>query len=644
MPQWEGIEDATAKASRVWLTRPKLTDQNKNNEEDRIWKPLRKVDCEALNRAPSSEKVYIYGGRCTADPVENTVQFNFFRGVTQELASATWFTREEKGKDKIVLTPVRNPLDCDRIEALYQKGVEASSSLGKGIASVLDQEVHLSDESKIKIQKTGGMLTIRKTPPGWFSSSLMLQRGYGEYTVEGEHEELSLGPVRHVVFVVHGIGETMFSREDISLPGMIEQMNITRVAFQKKQIKTWKEECEKANRSRRPPPPPPSRVEFIPIEWWSQLHDSSTELMKSIGAITLPTIPALREIANDIVIDVLLYLLPNFAQSVLETCISQINQHYRTFQKIHSDFVEAGGSASLIGHSLGSVICWDMLSILKESLEDDNQFTGVTFKEEEVGYHAYAKREHAADKAKYGSFGPSLVKPIEEVLAFTPSSTIFLGSPVGLFLTFRGAHAVFDNMRSQSTKDSSSEGTSTGQDKLPKTSPFTLPTGKLFNIFNPSDPVAYRIEPLLLPQDMRPEDIEPPRYLTPPGKDVRLHVKARQVSETIRKSITEPRSSFGFLMESAVAGLSEYAKTIQDEQNQTIVEKAASKDEVLCFALANPSQYEKGLDSGRVDYQFQPSVIDNEYLSAVLAHSTSNYFLNEDFLDLLMQEYSSKPL
>ena len=47
-----------------------------------------------------------------------------------------------------------------------------------------------------------------------------------------------------------------------------------------------------------------------------------------------------------------------------------------------------------------------------------------------------------------------------------------------------------------------------------------------------------------------------------------------------------------------------------------------------------------GGESTRVDFQMQPDVIDNEYLSAVSAHSS--YFVNEDLVDFLI--FSTKPI
>jgi len=42
MPSWDSIEDATTMLPRVWLTRAKDGD---------VWKPLRKIDCKALNES-----------------------------------------------------------------------------------------------------------------------------------------------------------------------------------------------------------------------------------------------------------------------------------------------------------------------------------------------------------------------------------------------------------------------------------------------------------------------------------------------------------------------------------------------------------------------------------------------------------------
>jgi hypothetical protein len=112
-----------------------------------------------------------------------------------------------------------------------------------------------------------------------------------------------------------------------------------------------------------------------------------------------------------------------------------------------------------------------------------------------------------------GAWGPSLPCAFDRVIPFEPEFTMFMGSPLGLFLSLRGAHAVFDSIRDASP------------DK-PRASPFTLPTKAVYNIFSPSDPVAYRIEPLLLEHGT--EDFPDPEYLTRLGEGVRMHIKVAQ--------------------------------------------------------------------------------------------------------------------
>jgi len=213
------------------------------------------------------------------------------------------------------------------------------------------------------------------------------------------------------------------------------------------------------------------------------------------------------------------------------------------------------------------------------------------------------------------TWGPSLPKPLEKYLPFEPDFTIFLGSPVGLFLTLRGAHPVFDSIRA-------------AHPDHPIVTPFNLPTRAMYNIYSPSDPVAYRIEPLLLPQDIK--DFPEAEYVTRQGEGVRLHVKAMKLGDEITKVLSKQRSSLSLLM----SAFSDHASSVLqhvDDANETSTKKAKSDalpadGHELRFPLAGRG--------GRLDYQLQPRVIDSEYISAVTAHSS--YFQNTDVTDFVM--------
>ena len=614
---------------------------------DDVWKPLRKADCRALNDNPH-EFVLIEGGRATADPVNGVIRYNFDSTPQRQLTSATWFLKEERKSKEFVLVPISAD-DAACVEELYQRAVESTSSLGNGIDSVLKEETMLSDEQhKVVVMKAGSVLTMKKKPKGWFGTTYELQRGYGPYTIEGEEEEMTLGPVRHLVFVIHGIGEAMWSRDDVGICSHVSGINQTRIGIQRKQVMEWKRACEKAKKLGQDEPPVPNRIELIPIEWYDQIHSSSNSIKNSLKNTTIQSIPALRAIANDVIFDVLMYLTPTFCESVLEAVTTKIDNLYSVFNEVHPDFLSSGGRCSLVGFSLGSVIAWDLLCILKDFSEpkrkiSDSHGVNVTSEDAEpVGYQAYGA-DGDADVAKNGFWGPSLPKRMTKVIPFVPAFTIFLGSPVGLFLTLRGAHAIFDEMRDAAVQEAAKKASEASEEEIgaddealftfPLASPFTLPSEAIYNIFHPSDPVAYRIEPLLLLQDTNQSGIPAPLYLVKQGQGVRLHLKAKQLGDDIRRSFAETGKSWSSLItqvtEQALSALPKVG-----EENTTREKGGAAhlRPGELTFPL--------GGKSNRVDFQLQPGVIDNEYVSAVTAHSS--YFSNSDIMDFVIELTTGK--
>jgi hypothetical protein len=149
-----------------------------------------------------------------------------------------------------------------------------------------------------------------------------------------------------------------------------------------------------------------------------------------------------------------------------------------------------------------------------------------------------------------------------------------------------------------------------------------------------SDPVAYRIEPLLLPEGVSIEELPAPLFLTQDGKSVRLHVKARQVGDQLFRNLGSISNLFDKSLETAAAAAAaadaeagrklETTKTVS--RSQRPIFEGCIKGREMIFKL--------GGKTDRVDFQIQPGVIDNEYLSAVTAHSS--YFSNEDVIDFII--------
>ena len=644
---WDGIEDVSNEPRRVWFS--------KGSKDSDPWLPLRKCDCQSLNEFSSLQiekqierdfKVFIESGRATADLRNHEIKSNLYPSQPRRLGSAVWFKKEagssssntsssnDGKKEKHNLVPIISSTDEAIVENLYKEALQCQSSkMNKdALEYVLKKEIPLKDDSSYKVYialSNGGTLTMRKRKQHFISLEGFseLQRGYGDYNVDGELIECSLGPVSHVSFIIHGIGEAMWSKEEVQSTSLIDEINSLRSHINKKMYIDWKLACEK---SKGKPPPPPNRIEFIPIQWYAQIHSSSSSLKKDLISTTLTSVPKLRSIANDVLFDVLVYNTPEFCQKVINVVTDQICDVYEIIQHIHEGFLDRGGSFSIVGHSLGAVIAWDILSILSDNLgkgegdqikamDDDIVVSGYSLPSQNgdsaTGYEAYlTQTESNIDQFQAGTWGPSLPRRMTKTIPFVPSFTFFLGSPIGLFLTLRGARPHFTAMISNGDMQNKDSDITA---KIHQSSPFHLPSGSVYNIFSPSDPVAYRIEPLLTPPDFPDQELPSPCFLTPGGKGLRFHVKAKEFGDSILKS-------FSGIMTTTLDKIPDKIAAGADLIAKDSKQKGKWK---WNFALGGKSE--------RVDYQLQPGVVENEYLAAISAHNA--YLRNDDLLQFWIE-------
>lgn len=337
------------------------------------------------------------------------LEYNMWDQPAQSVCYSNWFSANGKN-----LTPL-SLNDCSVCESLFTSApTSTSANLPNNRKVVL---VNVTDG------ESNSFTTMKIRQPGIFQNDLQLVRGYPEYTIDGENQENQLGPLEHVVFVIHGIGEAMWSKTENSMPSLITQANKLRLDIHKKLLTN----CS-------PSSPPPARIEVLPILWYSTIHNASNDLMRTLNAVTLKSIPMLRSIANDVIIDVLMYQEPVFCATVLEFVTNKCNELWQMLRAKNASF--DGEQVSICGHSLGSVIAWDILS-----LSDGNT----------------------------NELSPKILNPEKIKLAFKPKCLFLMGSPVGLFLTLRNAHGAMNDFQFSS-----------------------FPDLRTFNVINFSDPVSYR--------------------------------------------------------------------------------------------------------------------------------------------------------
>lgn len=183
---------------------------------------------------------------------------------------------------------------------------------------------------------------------------------------------------------------------------------------------------------------------------------------------------------------------------------------FREANKIYKLFIERNpgfkGKVHLLGHSLGSAIFFDILCRQREKQEAEQQFRNPL-------------RVWPSEQRK-----PEPKDPRDLTFDFAVDDFYCLGSPIGLFQMLKGrtvsarhiesrpADSPFDAdfmddpfLQAPLTVDSHRVSPITGL-------PYSVSSPKvyqLFNVFYPSDPIAYRVEPLISPamSTLKPQNL-----------------------------------------------------------------------------------------------------------------------------------------
>jgi len=569
----------------------------------------------------------------------------------------------------------------------------------------------------------------------------VVRRGVGD--IEDEIDDGEPAQIDHLIFVVHGIGPIA----DLNFRSIIECVD----DFRKVSLQMLVDHHEELSRGRAI-----GRVEFLPVQWHSRLHNDSTGVDERLQSISLGSIRRLREFTNSTLLDILFYTSPTYCQNIVNTVGEEIKRLLEIFEKRNPTF---SGKYSVCGHSLGSSILFDILLHQKsqkgekpstqQSLEEQGNKMSTTdgtapgnnetppgsdshsddeedesypalgdaltqlglpeyvglFESEEMDMETFLlcgeedmkemgipmgprkklmgylknqklnmekrklereerKKARAEAKAKAKvesqrlkdtlreeptscgtemSSSTILVKPadlgVSESISVASVASVevvyqqglagtgqpyveypqldlrfyalfALGSPIGMFLTVRGVDEI-------------------GLD-------FQLPTcPRLFNIFHPFDPVAYRIEPLVNPS-IRASPVLMPHHKGRKRMHIELRENLTRLGANLKQSLIESaRKTWESINEFARA----HSTQGGDEQD-TVVEEATEVKELESFPdpLVEPSQVGRLNGGQRIDYVLQEKPIEslNEYLFALSSHVC--YWVSEDTALFMLKE------
>uniref|UniRef100_A0A8D3AHU5 DDHD domain containing 2 n=1 Tax=Scophthalmus maximus TaxID=52904 RepID=A0A8D3AHU5_SCOMX len=577
-------------------------------DDNTSWLPFSREDSDKLERANTGKGLYevvvaVDGERYDINVKERKRYAVYWEQAPTEVRRCTWFY---KGDKDTTFKPYPEAFS-QSLEEAYMIAVTLDEWKRK-LEFPTGETVILHNPKLIMHYQPFGLQDEWVSSPSEQTRPRTVKRGVDSISVEipdGEPEK-----VDHLVFMVHGIGPAC----DLRFRSIIQCVS----DFRSASLSLLASHYKRAQQDGQV-----GRVEFLPVNWHNALHGDATGVDEDIQRITLPSISRLRHFTNDTLLDLFFYNSPTYCQTIVDTVASEINRLHALFKQRHPGF---SGAVSVVGHSLGSLILFDLLT---------NQRTGSETREGALCHDSdlkvlgiplgprkkilnYFHREQSVTSAvdyEYFDVGIGQVSIEYPQFAFQPQTFFAFGSPIGMFLTVRGLKHIDPN--------------------------YTFPTCKNFyNIYHPYDPVAYRIEPMIVSE----VDLEP--MLIPHHKGrKRMHLELKDsltrmsmdLKNNVLGSLRTAWQSFARLPVAALPPVEEGETTIERHLEET-------QDSSESAEQSEQPEIKVGMLNGgrRIDYVLQEKPIEsfNEYLFAIQSHLC--YWESEDTALLLLKEIYDK--
>ena len=298
--------------------------------------------------------------------------------------------------------------------------------------------------------------------------------------------------IEHLILITHGIGQRLGLR--IESLNFVHDINTFRKTI--KAIYSTSPDLRALNAELDSAEAVNSRVQVLPISWRHLLDfpkqslkynrkehdladtDFDDEDYPSLEDISVEGVPAVRNLITDLALDILLYQSPAYKDHISRIVLRECNRIYHLFMERNPMFK---GKISLIGHSLGSAIMFDLLCAqgqeVPRSKRNNEDLQNLKFDFEIEDFYA-------------------------------------LGSPIGLFQMLKGRtvaarqppstkHGLFSASTDDPMLDTAAKvgkkifnAPDIPSSDVPVSSP---KCAQIFNIFHPTDPISYRMEPLISP-------------------------------------------------------------------------------------------------------------------------------------------------
>ena len=392
--------------------------------------------------------------------------------------------------------------------------------------------------------------------------------------------------VDHLVFCVHGIGQSLGKKyEYVNFAHNINLLrkNMKALYRSSDQLKNLNKQSGNHDWSYN------SRVQVLPITWRHAIRfqiepiaeEAKNPALPPLSDIMIPGIMPFRKLFGDVAVDVLLYMSTYYQLLILEEVTRQLNQLYERYIEINPDF---DGEVHLIGHSLGSLILFDLLS------------QNETYK-----------------------------------LNFDVSKFFSIGSPIGLLKLIHRIRVLPD----QASEEKLTLG-------LAGVSSDTPNCKEIYNVYHTCDPVAYRIEPLIDPSMGKYEQ----SYL-PTWPELDFTSKVAEVGSSLLGGlpITGSKKVESKTADETDPEVRLRPQENNTGENQPAESTAAAAVDttVDTDGVYLSNNLKKKLLSfnhtGRVDYALPPSLLEVDIVAAIKSHVS--YFEDINIAGFLLRELLS---
>jgi len=456
--------------------------------------------------------------------------------------------------------------------------------------------------------------------------------------------------IEHLILVVHGIGEMLRSTDLFGMAlGPTQSIVECCSWLRKNHEEVLNVQVSNANRNKSTSQTrldmgyndcKEGRVEYIPIEWHEAFglqsrrgpstdvvsESSSTfkgtnyrernSSLPTVRDISLRAIPHLRAFANDTALDILYFMSPDYHDIIIDIVTEEMNFIVERFRRLTG----FQGHVSLMAHSLGSIITWDILAHQIASAKHPSS-TGY------IPTHEYRSSSFPLSSVHSDNNLPSKGESLHQEndttqalpekekseeypqLSFQVMNTFMLGSPVAVFLMIRNQHKPLDES-------------------------YSLPgCSRIFNIFHPYDPAAYRIEPLIDPKNADAEA----KIITHWKGGFRVQYQTKILWKKIVENTWKTQKNLIAAVEKGMTEMGILDTRMDDFMEEEEDDYVISESDDVKIQPVNCGKLNQG---NRIDYMLQEKEIEisNEYVFALAAHST--YWGEKDLSSFVARELS----